>query len=296
MCAAPSPEVQPLHTFHAAAFVENFSLRELAPSYPEARRSAHELRYRPGAGGEVFIYPFGAVVFWDVPPPAREEELGRLRRLRPALTTSSTVEEFTVREDPQVRPDVKDGVLSLDNLTQDRASIIALTVAQSAAMEYYERIVEEMFGRTDQLVDRLERRGTVPFRTRQLHKFIGAAIGTRSEVLSVLHLLDKPDEVWDDPELDRIYDDLRSEFDLTDRYQALESKLRGVQESLELVLDVARDRRMWILEVSIAVLILVELVLSVESEFNVRIPEAAITPANFRSIASIDALIGSLRA
>ncbi|MFL5417671.1 MAG: hypothetical protein ACJ78Y_16850, partial [Myxococcales bacterium] len=69
--------------------------------------------------------------------------------------------------------------------------------------------------------------------------------------------------VWDDPELDRIYDDLRSEFDLTDRYQALESKLRGVQESLELVLDVARDRRMWILEVSIALLILVELVLSV---------------------------------
>ena len=53
------------------------------------------------------------------------------------------------------------------------------------------------------------------------------------------------------------------EFDLTDRYQALESKLRGVQESLELVLDVARDRRMWILEVSIALLILVELVLSV---------------------------------
>jgi len=35
-----------------------------------------------------------------------------------------------------------------------------------------------------------------------------------------------------------------------------------VQESLELVLDVARDRRMWLLEMSIALLILVELVLS----------------------------------
>ena len=41
------------------------------------------------------------------------------------------------------------------------------------------------------------------------------------------------------------------------------AQLRGVQDSLELVLDVARDRRMWILEVSIAILILVELVLSV---------------------------------
>ena len=55
----------------------------------------------------------------------------------------------------------------------------------------------------------------------------------------------------------------RAEFDLADRYQALEAKLRGVQESLELVLDVARDRRMWLLEMSIAGLILVELVLSI---------------------------------
>jgi len=29
---------------------------------------------------------------------------------------------------------------------------------------------------------------TVPLRTRHLHKFIGAALGTRNEVLSILHL------------------------------------------------------------------------------------------------------------
>jgi uncharacterized Rmd1/YagE family protein len=130
-------------------------------------------------------------------------------------------------------------------------------------MEYYERLVDDLFGRTDALVDRLEKTGTVRARPARLNRFIGEAITSRNEVLSVLHLLDKPDEVWDDPELDRIYDDLRAEFDLTDRYQSLEIKLRGVQESLELVLDVARDRRMWLLEMSIALLILVELVLSV---------------------------------
>ena len=262
MCAAVTSEVVPLHSFHAAAFVENLSLRELAPHYPEARRTPHELRYRPPAGGEVFIYPFGAVVFRDMLPAARDEELNRLRRVRPALTSSSSVEEFSVREDPRVRPDVKDGVLVLDSMTADRASIIALTVAQSAAMEYYERIVESMFGRTDRLVDRLERHGTVPVRTRPLHKFIGAAISTRSEVLSVLHLLDKPDEAWDDPGIALIYDELRAEFDLVDRYQALEMKLRSVQEALELVLDVARDRRLVLLEACIVFLIVVELLVT----------------------------------
>ena len=49
-------------------------------------------------------------------------------------------------------------------------------------------------------------------------------------------------------------------------------------------------------EIGLTSLDMVDLVLSVESEFNVRIPEAAITPANFRSIATIDALISSLRA
>ena len=119
-----------------------------------------------------------------------------------------------------------------------------------------------MAARTGRLVDRLESRGTVAWQTRPLHRFIGEAISTRTEVLAVLHLLDKPDETWEDPAMDRIYDDLRAEFDLGDRFTALELKLRSVQESLELLLDVARDRRLVLLEVAIVVLIVVEVVLS----------------------------------
>ena len=62
--------------------------------------------------------------------------------------------------------------------------------------------------------------------------------------------------------MDRIYDDLRAEFDLGDRFTALELKLRSVQESLELLLDVARDRRLVLLEVAIVVLIVFELLVS----------------------------------
>jgi uncharacterized Rmd1/YagE family protein len=81
-------------------------------------------------------------------------------------------------------------------------------------------------------------------------------------VLSILHLLDKPDEAWDDAGMDRIYDELRAEFDLIDRHRALETKLRSVQEALELILDVARDRRLVVLEATIVVLIVIEIVLT----------------------------------
>jgi uncharacterized Rmd1/YagE family protein len=252
----------PVHVFHAVAFVENLNLKELAASYPEGKRTAHELSFVTPAGGTVFIYPFGVVVFYDLPPPVREAELTRLYRVRPGLTSATVKEEFTVREDPGVKPDVVSGVLILDKMTFERASVVSLTIAQSAAMEYYDRIIDQMFGQTDKLVDRLEKVGTMPLSTRPLHRFIGAAIGTRSEVLSILHLLDRPDALWDDPGADSIYEQLRAEFDLVDRYQALELKLRAVQEALELVLDVARDRRLVLLEASIVLLIVLEIVLN----------------------------------
>lgn len=48
-------------------------------------------------------------------------------------------------------------------------------------------------------------------------------------------------------------------------------------------------------EVGLTSLDMVSLVLGIESEFDLQIPEDEITPANFRSIAAIDALVASLR-
>lgn len=252
-----------VHTFHAIAFVENFSLKELAARYPEAKRTHHRLSFAAAAGGTVFIFPSGAIVFQNVGQAGREAELLRLRHTLPGLSDAQVLsEEFSVREVEAARPDIEVGVLVVDTLTFERAGVVALTIAQSAAMEYYERIVDQMFTETDRLGSRLEKAGTMPIFTRKLHRFIGAAIGTRSEVLSVLHLFDKPDAAWDDPGADRIYEQLRAEFDLVDRHHALELKLRSVQESLELVTDIARDKRLVWLEASIVLLIVLEIVLS----------------------------------
>jgi acyl carrier protein len=48
-------------------------------------------------------------------------------------------------------------------------------------------------------------------------------------------------------------------------------------------------------EIGLTSLDMVDLVLSVECAFDLQIPEAQITPANFRSIAAIDALVNNLR-
>ncbi|HUA32605.1 MAG TPA: RMD1 family protein [Candidatus Binataceae bacterium] len=251
------------HQFYAVAFEENFSLRQIAPAFPDARVSALELYSPIGSDGTMFVFPFGAVVMLDAPPDSRDAQLAKLRTALPKLTTQVLREDYSVIEDPDGRIGIFNGMLHVDQLTRQRAGIVALTVAQSAAMEYYERLTDVMFARAGQFIERLEKRGTVPLRIRRMHRFIGEAIVTRTEVVAVLHLLDKPEATWEDPAMDRIYNDLRDEFDLADRYRALEAKMNSIQQSLELLLDVARDRRLVWLEIIVVLLILLEVVLSV---------------------------------
>lgn len=124
------------HLFYAVAFEENFPLKELSPHFPAGRLSAKDLRVKL-AEGEAFLYAFGAIVFCDVPAELRTAELERLGRIRPNLTTRVVREDFTAREADGGAIGIEEGVLVVDRLTPQRTGIIALTVAQSAAMEYY---------------------------------------------------------------------------------------------------------------------------------------------------------------
>jgi hypothetical protein len=72
------------------------------------------------------------------------------------------------------------------------------------------------------------------------------ALSPHVEVPSILHLLDMPDAALDDPDTTaRIYQTLRS-----------------VRDRLEVITDVARDRRLFLLEATVVLLILLEIVMS----------------------------------
>lgn len=256
------------HSFSVVAFVENFAIQELATVYPEAKRTSHRLRSVRPYGGQIFAYRFGTVVFHNVPAEGKEAELERLRRAQPSLRGSKVFSlEFTVRERPGCQLEVSEDTLTVDRLDAERIRLIALTLAQSAALEYYERIVDELFSKTHSLATGMERSGTVGFMLRPLHRFIGRAIGTRNEVLSVLHLLERPDVAQEDPGLRAICNQLQDEFELRHRYQSIQQKLGSVQNALELIVEVGRDRRLVFLELTIASLILFEIGMALIERF-----------------------------
>jgi len=76
-----------------------------------------------------------------------------------------------------------------------------------------------------------------------------------------------------------------------DRIAALAQKLlakRGIERA------VGRDQDLT--ESGLSSLDMVNLMLAVEAEFDLKIPDRDMTPANFRSVAQIDALVAALRA
>jgi acyl carrier protein len=78
---------------------------------------------------------------------------------------------------------------------------------------------------------------------------------------------------------------------------SLEQRIAGLvqrllaERSIDRVALVEEDLR----QAGLSSLDMVSLVLSVEEEFDIMVPESGITPANFRSIAAISQLVHSLR-
>jgi required for meiotic nuclear division protein 1 len=69
---------------------------------------------------------------------------------------------------------------------------------------------------------------------------------------------DKPDVLWNHPDLVRLYLQLAQEFDLQERSAALERKLALVGTTVETVMGLMESRRTLVLEVAVASPIAIE--------------------------------------
>lgn len=256
----------------AVGFKEDFLLKEIHHGWTTGSKVVDPRDYlikRVGANGMAFAYSFGSLAFWNVTQEEREREIQDFLIIHPTRLTEKTgTEEFIVEESPDIKPHVEFSKLVLDQLTPSRAEVVALTLAQSAAMEYYEGRVVEVWNKVSTMVHRLEMKGRATLMPTTLYRQIGEAISMRSEVVGILHLLDRPDVIWDDSVMDSLYGDLRAVFDLPERFRALEYKIQMIQDALELLGDIARDRRLFAAEIAIILLITLEAVMSIYKMLN----------------------------
>ena len=252
---------------HAYAIASTLPIKTLPPllgeQAPEARRAATQITVRRGERAWIVAYDFGAIVFFGVAEKERKEILEKVLAKVGPEPHPPLHEELLVELDGDRPVEASFDRVALPQLDAKAVELVALVVAQSAAMEYYEEDVDRILERFESIASGLEQHGRFRGNVRELLRFVGRGMSLRNRVVHTLALLDSPELTWEDEILDRLYRELRQSFAIEDRYRALDHKLQMIGQNLEIVVDLTQSRRSMLLEVLVVVLIFIETVLFV---------------------------------
>jgi uncharacterized Rmd1/YagE family protein len=244
------------------AFRENFDLAKMSPDWLAVPGQKDVKVWHPTDGGAAYVYQFGAVVFFGFESDEVVGTLDLLKMCGVVREPHVTSEEFTVEVSGRCKPRVTSSSIIVE-LTPGREAVIALTIAQSAALELYEQLVSKTKTSVMELVDSMAEKGKIALSPVALHKRLGYAMAIRGEVVGMLHILDKPDLIWEDSLFDAIYDDLRTVFDLPVRFRALEHKLQIIKDDLEIIVETVKYSKLYNADLAIIAIIVFESVLSI---------------------------------
>lgn len=226
-------------------------------------RTTSPLMLRLDGGGSAFIFRYGAIVFCNVEPAAETALLHSLE-----LRTSDRLDIPEIEETLlKVQPELDDlsaagGAISLRDTAAERLQIVAHVLAKSLVLAHYEAKISSVFDQIDPLADRLMRKGRTGGRIRDLLQKIGYVLLTQQRMVGRVEVEEKPDALWDHPELERLYARLEDEYELRERSRAIERKLALVENTVSSLLELVQDKRSTRLEWYVIILIIIEIALS----------------------------------
>jgi uncharacterized Rmd1/YagE family protein len=251
----------------AYGFATTFRVRDLAKCFAGAhlRPSKKQIVAEYGPDSFAVGYDFGAVVFINVSGEERTRVVGAiLDKVATDEPHPPLEEDFLIELSPDAPPhgEVKFDRVIVRELSGPIVDVVTILLAQSVAIDYYEEDLQEIIGALDKRSDSMARHGRVLGSTREIVRFVGSTISTRNQIMTALAMLDKPVLVWENEALDRLYRDARTMLEIDERFKALDYKLRSIQDTLELLMDLIGTKRSHILEITIVALIVLEIVLA----------------------------------
>lgn len=185
------------------------------------------------------------------------------------------VEPTTIREHETARielfPDNGDkvgpeGQIVLAAVSQERLVLVGIMLARSVLLARDEILIGEAFDRIAPLVADLQENGRAQLPIRSAMRLVGNVLAARHRVTGTAQVDERPDLLWDHPELDRLYSRMKVEYELKERDEVLQRKLGALGDFTEALLDVVQDKRAFRVEIAIIALIAFEAALSL---FNV---------------------------
>jgi uncharacterized Rmd1/YagE family protein len=222
------------------------------------------LAFRVNENGVAILFRYGVVVLIGLNALEEEEFLRSLQsRMTRAFARreeeTATIELAAERED-QIPPG---GPICLQSLSPERLILIGEALAKSAVLARHEREVAAVFDMTEPFARRLAQSGRIRGGRRAILKQIGNALSVRHRVSGPVEISEKPDILWDKPQLERLYSRLEDEYELKERAESLDRKLAVIAETAQVLTDIIDTRRSLRLELIIVFLILFEVLITV---------------------------------
>ncbi len=154
------------------------------------------------------------------------------------------------------------GRFGVKDLSEGRLLVIADALAKSVALARDERRVNAVFDTVEPFAAELASKGRPPWRRRVMLELIGQTLLVRHRVSGRVAVDDKPDVLWDRPDLERLYARLEDEYELEARGRTLNAKIDVIGETARALTDLIDADRSVRLEWIIIVLIGMEIALS----------------------------------
>ena len=146
--------------------------------------------------------------------------------------------------------------------------VIAQILAQTISMEYYEHKTSSMLAEFHSLSLHMSATGTLPASltsssSSNLIKLLAQNNTILTTILTHIRLLDRSEISWRYGQYDALWEGMRTEFSIEDRYETLETKLRLLHENHPLFLEVLHHKQGHRMELIIIYLIAIEVILAI---------------------------------
>jgi required for meiotic nuclear division protein 1 len=213
--------------------------------------------------GIAVLFRYGVAVLFNVSRPVEDEFLNRLAPLLTGQLLPPETDEVTLQIKPVTEDQIEaSGVIVIRDATIGRLQAVAIVIAKSLILSHYETRLTSVFDRIEPLAANLRTTGRSGASGKHLMRHIGEVLLAQHKMIGRVEVDEKPELLWEHPELERLYARLADEYELRDRDRALDRKLDVISQTAETLLGLVQNRSSLRVEWYIVALIVAELLLS----------------------------------
>ena len=248
-------------TLHARALLLGARL-ELR-NWPESDTLARIPLAVPLSGeGLAVLFRYGVAVLFGATREAEEVLRAKLAPLLAHPYRGTELEELELRVEPDHAEGLQEGALLVQSASVDRLQLIAEVLSRSLLLGHYEARLAGDFDRIEPLALELEREGRIRGGAREHLKRIGSLLLIEHRMVGRAEIGEKPELLWERPELERLHALLEAEFEIRERLAGMERKLDLAGRTVRTLVDLINTRHGLRVEWYIVGLIVIEIALT----------------------------------